>query len=144
MRAASQSARTMDISAKRGDILDRNGRVLAYSVDSDSVYGVPSEIDDASRAATLLCDALSDCSARHREALTGRLRQKRAFVYVRRRVTPLQARRIAALNLEGVGFIKEDRRFYPKKELAAQVLGFVGMLDQGEFCRTILARLGTN
>ena len=46
-RAENQSARTMDISAKRGDILDRHGRVLAYSVDADSVYGVPSEIEDA-------------------------------------------------------------------------------------------------
>ena len=50
-RAENQSARTMDISAKRGDILDRNGRVLAYSVDADSVYGVPSEIEDAAEAA---------------------------------------------------------------------------------------------
>ena len=54
-RAANQSARTMDISAKRGDILDRHGRVLAYSVDSDSVYGVPSEIEDAGDAASLMC-----------------------------------------------------------------------------------------
>jgi cell division protein FtsI (penicillin-binding protein 3) len=131
IRADNQSARTMEISAKRGDILDRNGRVLAYSVDSDSVYGVPSEIEDASEAALQLCDALSDCSARDREALAGRLRQRRAFVFVRRRVTPLQARRIAALDLEGIGFIKEDRRFYPKKQLAAQVLGFVGVDNKG-------------
>ena len=94
-RAENQSARTMDISAKRGDILDRQGRVLAYSVDSDSVYGVPSEIDDAGKTASVLCRALADCSAKELEALAGRLRQKRAFVYVRRRVTPLQARRVA-------------------------------------------------
>jgi cell division protein FtsI (penicillin-binding protein 3) len=130
-RAENQSARTMDISAKRGDILDRNGRVLAYSVDSDSVYGVPSEIEDASKAAAMLCGALSDCSKKEQDALAGRLRQKRAFVYVRRRVTPLQARHVAELKLQGIGFIKEDRRFYPKKQLASQLLGFVGVDNKG-------------
>jgi cell division protein FtsI (penicillin-binding protein 3) len=130
-RAENQSERTMDISAKRGEILDRHGRVLAYSVDTDSVYGVPSEIGDASRAASRLCAALTDCSAKEQQAMVGRLRQKRAFVYVRRRVTPQQAERIAALNLEGVGFVKEDRRFYPKKQLAAHLLGFVGLDNKG-------------
>ena len=130
-RAENQSERTMDISAKRGEILDRRGRVLAYSVDADSVYGVPSEIEDAPRAAAKLCAALTDCSAKEREALTARLRQRRAFVYVRRRVTPHQARRIAELDLPGIDFIKEDRRFYPKKQLAAHLLGFVGTDNTG-------------
>ena len=130
-RAANQSARTMDISAKRGDILDRHGRVLAYSVESDSVYGVPSEIKNAPEAAWLICGALGDCASKEQDALAGRLQQKRAFVYVRRRVTPQQARRVSELQLEGIDFIKEDRRFYPKKELAAQLLGFVGIENKG-------------
>ncbi len=130
-RAENQSARTMDISAKRGDILDRHGRVLAYSVDADSVYGVPSEIENAGKTAAMLCEALTDCAPKEQDALTARLRQKRAFVYVRRRVTPPQATRIAELDLEGIGFIKEDRRFYPKKQLAAQLLGFVGIDNTG-------------
>ncbi len=130
-RAENQSARTMDISAKRGDILDRYGRVLAYSVDADSVYGVPSEIENADDTASKLCAALTDCASRELEAIAGRLRQKRAFVYVRRRVTPPQATRIAELDLDGIGFIKEDRRFYPKKQLAAQLLGFVGVDNKG-------------
>ena len=130
-RAENQSARTMDISAKRGDILDRYGRVLAYSVDADSVYGVPSEIENADDTASKLCAALTDCASKELEAIAGRLRQKRAFVYVRRRVTPPQATRIAELDLDGIGFIKEDRRFYPKKQLAAQLLGFVGVDNKG-------------
>ena len=69
VRAETQSARTMDISAKRGEILDRHGRVLAYSVDSDSVYGVPSEIKDARHTASLLCEALRDCPAKELDAL---------------------------------------------------------------------------
>ncbi len=79
----------------------------------------------------MLCAALTDCAPKEQDALAARLRQKRAFVYVRRRVTPPQARRIAELNLEGIGFIKEDRRFYPKKQLAAQLLGFVGVDNKG-------------
>jgi len=130
-RAENQSERTMEISAKRGEIVDRHGRVLAYSVDADSVFGVPSEIRDASKAAALLCDALTDCVAKEEQAIAARLRQKRAFVYVRRRVTPHQAQRIAALSLEGISFVKEDRRFYPKKQLASQLLGFVGLDNKG-------------
>jgi cell division protein FtsI (penicillin-binding protein 3) len=130
-RAENQSARTMDISAKRGDILDRHGRVLAYSVDADSVYGVPSEIENAGKTAAMLCEALTDCAPKEQDELTARLRRKRAFVYVRRRVTPPQATRIAELGLDGVGFVKEDRRFYPKKHLAAQLLGFVGLDNTG-------------
>ena len=131
LRAETQSARTMDISAKRGDILDRHGRVLAYSVDADSVYGVPSEIEDPAGASLLLCKALTDCTPKEQQLLVGRLQQKRAFVYVRRRVTPHQARRIEELGLTGIGFIKEDRRFYPKKQLASQLLGFVGVDNKG-------------
>ena len=130
-RAENQSARTMDISAKRGEIVDRHGHVLAYSVDADSVYGVPSEIEDAASAASTLCAALTDCTPKDQKELAARLRQKRAFVYVRRRVTPPQARRIAELNLDGIGFIKEDRRFYPKKQLASHLLGFVGLDNKG-------------
>jgi cell division protein FtsI (penicillin-binding protein 3) len=130
-RAENQSARTMDISAKRGDILDRHGRVLAYSVEADSVFGVPSEIKNARSTAAMLCEALTDCTPKERDELPGRLRQKRPFVSVRRRVTPPQATRITALKLQGIGFIKEDRRFYPKKYLAAQLLGFVGTDNTG-------------
>lgn len=130
-RAERQSERTIDVSAKRGDILDRHGRVLAYSVDSDSVYGVPRDIDDPGKAAAMLCAALGDCSETEPEALATRLRQKRAFVYIRRQVSPAQATRIGDLQFPGIGFLKEDRRYYPKKELGAQLLGFAGVDNKG-------------
>ena len=50
---------------------------------------------------------------------------------MRRQVTPAQARRIADLGLDGIRFVKEDHRFYPKKQLAAQLLGFVGVDNKG-------------
>jgi cell division protein FtsI (penicillin-binding protein 3) len=130
-RAERQQMRTVAASAKRGEIADRHGRVLAYSVDADSIYAVPTEIGDPGHAADSLCGALGDCTSGDRQALADRIRRGRAFVYVRRQVTPDQARRVAALQLDGVGFMKENRRFYPNKELAAHLLGYVGLDNTG-------------
>ena len=130
-RAERQQSRTVVASGKRGEIRDRRGHVLAYSVDADSIYAVPTEIADAARAAASLCGALGDCSAADRQGLADRIRRGRAFVYVRRQVTPDQARRVAELQLEGVGFMKENRRFYPNKQLAAHLLGYVGLDNTG-------------
>ena len=130
-RAERQQLRTVETTAKRGDILDRNGRVLAYSVEADSIYAVPTEISDPGAAAAALCGALADCGEKERQTLAERIRRGRAFAYVRRQVSPDEARRVAALDLEGIGFMKENRRFYPNKELAAHVLGYVGIDNTG-------------
>ena len=129
--AERQQSRTISAPAKRGDILDRRGRLLAYSVDADTVYAVPSEIDDANSAAAALCKALGDCSRKDRDALVERLESRRYFVHVRRQISPDQARRVTELNLEGVGFLKESRRYYPNKTLAAHLLGYVGLDHDG-------------
>src|SRR6185295_1866135 len=91
----------------------------------------PTEIDDPAAAARKLCDALGDCDARERQSLADRLSQRKAFAYVRRQVAPDQARRVADLNLDGIGFMKESKRFYPNKELAAHLLGWVGIDNKG-------------
>jgi cell division protein FtsI (penicillin-binding protein 3) len=130
-RADKQQMSTVPAPAKRGEIFDRNGRLLAYSVDADTIYAVPTEIADANTAAAALCDALEDCTKKSREELRDRLAQQRAFVYVKRRATPMQAKRVAALGLEGIAFRKESRRFYPNRELAAHLLGYVGVDNVG-------------
>src|SRR3954454_169677 len=130
-RAERQQERTQASPAKRGDILDRRGRVLATSVDADTIYAVPTEVDDPPGAARKLCDALADCDARERQSLADRLSQRKAFAYVRRQVAPDQAQRVADLNLDGIGFTKESKRFYPNKELAAHLLGWVGIDNKG-------------
>ena len=112
-RAERQQERTLPSPAKRGDILDRRGRVLATSVDADTIYAVPTEIADPADAATKICVALRDCDAKERQSIAEKLGQRRAFAYVRRQVAPDQAERVAALNLDGVGFTKESKRFYP-------------------------------
>jgi cell division protein FtsI (penicillin-binding protein 3) len=130
-RAERQQMRTVTAPAKRGEILDRRGRVLAYSVDAESIYAVPSDIEQPQKAVAAICAALDDCTAKEREQLLERFGRQRAFVYVRRQVMPEQARRVKALDLEGIGFMKENRRFYPNKELAAHVLGYVGIDSTG-------------
>jgi len=129
-RAERQQMHTIPTPARRGDILDRRGHVLATSVDADSIYAVPSEIGDPASTVAKLCDALGDCKPKERQALIDRLSRQKQFAYIRRQVSPDDARRVAALNLDGIGFLPESRRFYPNKELASHLLGYVG-LDNG-------------
>jgi cell division protein FtsI (penicillin-binding protein 3) len=130
-RAERQQLGTSEAPAKRGDIVDRRGHVLATSVDADTIYAVPSDIDDPGGTVDRLCSALGDCSEKERQALGERLRQRKAFAYVRRQVSPDLKRRVEELNLEGVGFMTESKRFYPNKELAAHLLGWVGIDNKG-------------
>ena len=130
-RAARQQLRTIPAPARRGDILDRRGRVLAMSADSDSIYAVPSEIEDAEATVAKLCAVFEDCTARERQTLRERLGKQRAFAYVRRQVSPDMARRVSDLELDGIGFLKESQRFYPNRELAAHLLGWVGIDNYG-------------
>ena len=90
MRAERQQMRTIEAPAKRGEILDRNGHVLAYSVDADTIYAVPTDMGDPVKAAAALCGALEDCPSKDRQALADRFRKRRAFVYVRRQASPGQ------------------------------------------------------
>lgn len=130
-RADRQQKRTIDAPARRGEIRDRNNRVLAFSVDVDTIYAVPSEIADPTQAARSLCRALDACTAADRAELEEKLSRKSQFTYVQRFVSPAAFERVKALDVEGVGFMKESRRFYPNKELASQVLGYVGTDNVG-------------
>ena len=130
-RAERQQSRTIEAPAKRGDILDRHGHILAYSVDADTIYAVPNEIGDIEATTAALCRALGDCDAKDRQTMTERIRKGRYFAYVRRQVWPDQATRVAALKLDGIGFVKESKRTYPNSDLASHVLGYVGVDNVG-------------
>lgn len=131
-RAERQQQRTITAPAKRGEIVDRHGRLLAYSVDTDTIYAVPVEVDDEEATAKALCSAFEEgCTRQDRQALIERMSRSRPFTYIKRRVSPLEARKIAALKLPGIGFMQESRRFYPNKELAAHLLGYVGLDNVG-------------
>ena len=129
-QAARQSERTINLDPRRGAIVDRNGHPLAVSVDAESIYAVPQDIEDAAGTATALGKALSLDAGARRE-LQAALEKTRAFVWVRRKVDPAVAREVRALQLEGVGFLTENRRYYPQRELAAHVIGYVGLDNTG-------------
>jgi cell division protein FtsI (penicillin-binding protein 3) len=130
-RADRQHLRTIPAPAKRGEILDRNGLMLAYSVDADTIAADPSEVEDPDKVASLVCGALDDCDSRMRSEMVQKLRRDSQFAFLARKVSPGEAQRVKALDLKGVAFLKENRRFYPKKELAAHVLGYVGVDNTG-------------
>jgi cell division protein FtsI (penicillin-binding protein 3) len=126
-RAEHQQQRSINVSAKRGVVYDRHGNELAMSVQVDSAFAVPTEIPDLPNTISLISritggDArmmLADCRAR------------KTFCWVARKGDAETIERIRSMNLQGIHFQKESKRFYPKRELAAQVLGYVGTDDEG-------------
>ena len=130
-RAERQQKRTVPAFARRGEVVDRHGRIIALSADADSIYAVPSTIADPVETAAKLCAALRDCTSNDRKQLAKRLDRRSPFTFVRRLVDPDQAARVSPLGLAGVGFLKETRRYYPNGELASHVLGYVGVENKG-------------
>jgi cell division protein FtsI/penicillin-binding protein 2 len=126
-QARRQQQRSIEVAPKRGIIYDRNGHELAMSVQVDSIFAVPSEIPDQQNTASLLAKVLRLDAAE----VLARMKSSRAFCWVARKVDAQSSERIRALNLRGIYFQKESKRFYPKRDLAAQVLGYVGVDDDG-------------
>jgi cell division protein FtsI (penicillin-binding protein 3) len=120
--AEDQYVRAMEIPARRGDIFDRRNVPLAQSVDVDSVWVDPSLLGEPKDGAKLLGKALGVDA----KDLLERFGKGRRFAWVKRQVTPAEVAKVKALNLPGVAFAKEPRRFYPQRELAAHVIGLVG------------------
>lgn len=126
-RADRQQQRTVEIAPKRGVIFDRKMHPLAMSLAVDSVYAVPSNIPDSLMEAKLLAPILN-LDAKDLEA---RFKAHSSFCWVKRKITPQESARIRDLNLQGIYFQKEMKRFYPDGDLAATVLGYVGLDDNG-------------
>lgn len=127
-RAHKQQQRTIDITPKRGTIYDRNMHPLAMSMPVDSAFAVPSEIGDNKQLAARL---LSGVLGIPQDILETRFDSGSTFVWIARKLPPEKAEAVNALNLKGVYLQKENERFYPKRELAAHVLGFVDMDEKG-------------
>ena len=124
--------RTRVVRPRRGDIVDRRGRLLATSVDAVSICAIPKEIADPAAVIRAVCDALGDCTAKEREQYAQRLSQtSRTFAYLRRQVPLDQAARVTAriesLKLPGVFTESEPKRYYPNSALAAHVIGYMGV-----------------
>lgn len=120
-QAERQRTQTTVINAVRGDVLDRNGNVLATDLDARAVYVDPTLVTDRGGEATTLAPYVraSAAGVAASMALHGR------FVWLAHGLTPAQGRAVSALRLPGVGVLPETKRSYPGGSLAADVVGFV-------------------
>ncbi|HUF45672.1 MAG TPA: penicillin-binding protein 2 [Aestuariivirgaceae bacterium] len=119
---------TADYQLPRPDIVDRNGILLASDIRLASLYADPRKIIDVDEAIELLTATMPELDARE---LRHRLTQARAFVWLKRHISPAQRAAIHNLGIPGVGFRSETRRIYPNQRLAAHVLGFVDVDSRG-------------
>jgi len=134
--AREQYLRTAELSPRRGEILDRTGARLASSVEVESIFIDPKylgENDEELRANVLKVAKAAGLSApRTRRLLERALQPGNRFVWVKRKASPAVTAAVNALGFaKGVSTVKESRRFYPQKELASQLLGFVGSDGRG-------------
>ncbi|OGB99673.1 MAG: hypothetical protein A3G35_17195 [candidate division NC10 bacterium RIFCSPLOWO2_12_FULL_66_18] len=126
-RAAKQYERRLPILSRRGTIYDRTGRELAVSLQVASVFAQPAAIEDPAGTAKTLAPILGQPA----KDVLARLTTDKPFVWLQRQLDPPKAEAIADLNLRGIGLFPESRRYYPRQELAAHVLGLVGLDDRG-------------
>jgi cell division protein FtsI (penicillin-binding protein 3) len=127
-QAEHQQQREIPLSAKRGVIYDRAGHELAMSVLVDSAFAVPSEVKDLPTAVSLI----TRITGEDRNVVLADCRNHKTFCWVARKNNDETIERIRSLNLQGIHFQKEPKRFYPARDLAAQVVGTVGMEDSGQ------------
>jgi len=120
--AESQHAKAIPLKAKRGPILDRNGRALAVSSSAETLVAVPGRVDDAARLASRLAPVLDEPVAE----IARRIESSKRLVYVKRRLPPAVAQAVRDLHEPALGFVEENLRLYPNRELAAHVIGFEG------------------
>lgn len=126
-RAVRQYTRHTTLQPERGRVIERHGRVLATSVAVPSVFAVPSEVKSPERTAAVLAEVLEQPLA----TVQQRLATQSSFVWLSRQVSPQIVTRLQQLQLPGIHFRTEMRRYYPNHHLAGQLLGFVGIDGQG-------------
>lgn len=125
-KAWEQWNRSIPARSSRGDIFDRNGHILAGSATVETVVAIPPQVNDPAFSARALAPVLDMSEERVFELIT----QERAAVYLKRKIDEDVAREVRLLNLPGISFTQEPKRFYPNTTLLSQLLGFVGT-DQG-------------
>lgn len=118
---------SFSIEGERGNIYDRNLKNLVVNVNVQSLFAIPPKIENPREAALKISLILN---LEIKEVLD-KLNQKRPFVWIKRKLNETEVEEIKKLNLEGLDFLKESKRFYPKKYLASNLMGFVGIDNQG-------------
>ncbi|MFZ3126642.1 MAG: penicillin-binding protein 2 [Rhodoferax sp.] len=122
-------ARTLELPANRGRILDRNGLILASSVPSPSIWAIPEDVEIDKAQLQSLARLLEMPAAELSKKLEN---EDKTFVWLKRQVDESVARQITALNIKGIYQRKEYRREYPEGESAVHVVGFTNVEDRGQ------------
>ncbi len=127
VKAKQQQIKEKDISATRGIIFDRKGRKLAINLDTKSLFVDPSRISSPDKVAF----ALSEIINQKPDRILTRLNRKGRFSWIERKLSLQYAQKIKDLSIEGIGFLPETKRFYPKRSLASHIIGFVNIDNKG-------------
>ncbi len=130
-RARAQQTGSEAVSPVRGLIVDRQGRELARSVDCDSYFAVPTEIENIDDAAKHLAVALKMDATALASRLKDAKNAHRGFIWLARKLEVEQSKAVSDLKLKGVYAQQEPKRRYPNGDSAAHVLGYVGLDDKG-------------
>jgi len=142
--AEKQHQRIVALTPGRGAIYDQHSVPLAVSIEMDSCYAETRNIESLPEAAAQLAPLLGLGAGE----LLAKLKASRNFVWLSRRMPPEQAKKVRELELDGIGFVKESKRFYPNSEVAAHVIGFTGVDPGGlegvekKYDSTILGNTG--
>lgn len=126
-RAKNQQVRTIEITPKRGAIYDRNMQPLAMSIPVQSAFASPGEVKDVDLASRLLSGVLDIPN----DVVRKKLDSNSTFIWIQRKLPPEKVQAISALNLKGIYFQEENQRYYPSREMAAHILGFVDVDEHG-------------
>jgi cell division protein FtsI (penicillin-binding protein 3) len=122
-------ARTLELPANRGRVLDRNGLILATSVVAQSIWAIPEDVDKADPKLRSLAQLLGQPLSELKKKLAN---EDKTFVWVQRQVDEPVAKEIAALGIKGIYQTREYKRQYPEGEAAAHVVGFTNVEDRGQ------------
>lgn len=122
-------ARTLELPASRGRILDRNGLILASSVPAPSIWAIPEDVEATPTQLAALAALLEMPLAELNKKLAN---EDKNFVWIKRQVDDLVAQKISALGIKGLYQRKEYKRQYPEGETAAHVVGFTNVEDHGQ------------
>jgi len=125
-KAKSQQIKAEDIQVRRGNIYDRKGREFAVNLELESLYCNPGEIAiDKDKV-----NSLSRVLGTEPKAIQAKFSTDKRFVWVNRKISQDAAAKVRELNIKGLGFLPEAKRFYPKGELASHIIGTVGLDNQ--------------
>ncbi|MHB1390479.1 MAG: peptidoglycan D,D-transpeptidase FtsI family protein [Thermoleophilia bacterium] len=126
--ATQQHVQQFDLPAHRGTVFDRSGNELAVGEQTKTIYATPYLIEDPVKTSQELAPLLKVDSKTLLERLADR---QSGFVYLARKIDPQVAAKVEKMKIAGLGFLSEEKRSYPQKQVAAQVLGFAGTDNQG-------------